>query len=566
MSEEHDAARDAEAGRPTFAAPQPVIVPPGSPLPAGAEDAGAAPGPAALSVRAGAQNAAQVRTGSQKAAQVRERTQNAAPVRAGGQGTAAAGRRPAGSPPRAATATPVVQPSPSAGAAEPGPRVPAQPAKTPPAWGGGRRSEVLSFEGGRQPFRPKAAPPPPSGPPAWDGPPPIAPRPVAEDLLARLKRVTGRMSIRVRLTLTYGALFFAAGALLLFVIYSFVGKAIQDSWPAFPFNLDDVPTGYAAVLQDRWANFRADTITAARHQLLIRSLLALGGVGILALLFGYFVADRALRPIQKMTATARRLSETSLAHERIDLQGPNDEIKELADTFDAMLTRLNRAFDAQRRFVDNASHELRTPLAINRTVLEVALGDSRASEDLKVLGRTLLGTNARNEHLIEGLLLLARSERELATRKPVDLRDVGQTVVEQHASFAEETQVSVHADLRPAPTMGDPVLLERLVANLVENAIKHNIGESGEVWLRTGMVDGTPVVQVANTGPHVPAYEVDDLFEPFRRLHSDRVESARGAGLGLSIVRAVVRAHQGTVKAIPREGGGLVMTVRLPAG
>ncbi|MFC4531912.1 sensor histidine kinase, partial [Sphaerisporangium dianthi] len=459
-----------------------------------------------------------------------------------------------------------------AGGARPAASGPADPGpgqKTAARTGGaaGRRSDQPTVESARHPFRPKSAPPPPSGPPAWDGPPPFAPHPVAEDLLARLRRLTDRMSIRVRLTLTYGALFFAAGALLLFVIYSFVGKAIWDSWPAFPFSLDDLDPSVAASIQDRWANFRADTIVAARHHLLVRSLLALGGVGILALVVGYFVADRALRPIQKMTATARRLSETSLAHERIDLQsGPDDEIKELADTFDAMLTRLNRAFDAQRRFVDNASHELRTPLAINRTVLEVALGDSRASEDLKVLGRTLLGTNARNEHLIEGLLLLARSERELATRKPVDLRDVGQTVVEQHASFAGETGVSVHSDLRPAPTMGDPVLLERLVANLVENAIKHNVPENGEVWLRTGMVDGTPVVQVANTGPHVPAYEVDDLFEPFRRLHSDRVESARGAGLGLSIVRAVVRAHQGTVKAIPREGGGLVMTVRLPAG
>ncbi|MFB9252812.1 sensor histidine kinase [Sphaerisporangium melleum] len=429
----------------------------------------------------------------------------------------------------------------------------------------GRRSEQPTVESTRQPFRPKTPPPPPSGPPAWDGPPPLAPKPVTEDLFGRLKRITGRMSIRVRLTLTYGALFFAAGALLIFVIYSFVGGAIDQAWPPFPVG-EDWPAQTVLYVQEQWDHYRQSTIAAARAHILHRSLLALGGVGILALILGYFVADRALRPIQKMTTTARRLSETSLAHERIDLNGPNDEIKELADTFDAMLTRLNRAFDAQRRFVDNASHELRTPLAINRTVLEVALGDARASEDLKVLGRTLLGTNARNEHLIEGLLLLARSERELATRKPVDLRDVGQTVVEQHASFADETGVKVHSDLRPAPTMGDPVLVERLVANLVENAIKHNVPESGEVWLRTGMVDGTPVVQVANTGPHVPAYEVDDLFEPFRRLHSDRVESARGAGLGLSIVRAVVRAHQGTVKAIPREGGGLVMTVRLPAG
>jgi signal transduction histidine kinase len=198
-------------------------------------------------------------------------------------------------------------------------------------------------------------------------------------------------------------------------------------------------------------------------------------------------------------------------------------------------------------------------------VLEVALGDPEASPDLKVLARTLLGTNARNEHLIEGLLLLARSERELSVRKEVDLREVAQTASDQLAGFAEENKVQVRTSLYSARTTGDPVLLERCVSNLVENAIKYNVPESGEVWVRSGLLDGGAVVQVANTGPHVPAYEVDDLFEPFRRLNADRVDSARGAGLGLSIVRAVVRAHGGTVTAVPREGGGLVVTVRLPA-
>ncbi|GII62664.1 sensor protein CutS [Sphaerisporangium krabiense] len=505
MTEERERNRVTGPGRPTFSSPQPLIAPPG----------GAAPGDAAS---------------------------------AQGQGYSAA-HAPV-SPPLGPSAT--------------GPDdVPdGAPAPRPP----GFRSEQPTLPSARAAHRPKSPPPPPSGAPAWDGPPPFAPRPVAQDWITRARMLPGRMSIRVRLTLTYGGLFFVAGALLLFVIYSFVARAIYDSWPEFPVPLsEDAPAGWVASIQNSWAAMRSQTIAAAQHQILIRSLLALAGVGILALILGYFVADRALRPIQKMTSTARKLSETSLAHERIDLEGPNDEIKELADTFDAMLTRLGRAFDAQRRFVDNASHELRTPLAINRTVLEVALGDPHASEDLKVLGRTLLGTNARNEHLIEGLLLLARSERELAVRKPVDLLEVGRTVTEQHAAMAEEAGVTVHTDLRPALTMGDPVLVERLVANLVENAVKYNIPSSGQLWLRTGMVDGAPVVQVANTGQHVPAYEVDDLFEPFRRLNSDRVESARGAGLGLSIVRAVVRAHQGIVSAVPREGGGLVVTVRLPA-
>jgi signal transduction histidine kinase len=214
--------------------------------------------------------------------------------------------------------------------------------------------------------------------------------------------------------------------------------------------------------------------------------------------------------------------------------------------------------------VANASHELRTPLTINRTVLEIALSDPEASEDLKALGRTLLEVNARNEKLIEGLLLLARSERELAVRKPLDVQEVAQTAVEQVMPFAEENGVTVTTDLVSAPTVGDPVLLERSVSNLLENAVKYNMPENGKVWIRTGMVDGALVVQVANTGQHVPAYEVNSLFEPFRRLHADRVESAKGAGLGLSIVRAVVQAHGGNVAAVPREGGGLVVTIRLP--
>ncbi|GAA1503117.1 HAMP domain-containing sensor histidine kinase [Sphaerisporangium rubeum] len=515
MSEERDGGAAPGTERPRFSAPQPLIVPPGDPVPVGGSPD---PVPASVSRPPGGDDPAR-----------------------GIQGPAAAGGLPM---------APMTN----------GPERPAP--QDPGRW----RSEQPTVESPHAGRRPRSAPPAPGGLPVWDGPPPVAPRPVRPELLSQLRQLPGRMSIRARLTLTYGALFFAAGALLLFVIYSFVGKAIYDSWPDFPFRLDDVPPEIALSLQERWASFRADTIATARAHLLTRSLMALGGVGILALIFGYVVTDRALRPVQKMTSTARRLSETSLAHERIDLKGPDDELKELADTFDEMLTRLNRAFDAQRRFVDNASHELRTPLAINRTVLEVALADPHASEDLRVLGRTLLGTNARNEHLIEGLLLLARSERELAVRKPVDLRDVGRTVVEQHAAFAEESSVTIQADLRSAPTLGDPVLVERLVANLVENAIKYNIPAGGQLWLRTGMVDGAPVVQVANTGQHVPAYEVDDLFEPFRRLNSDRIESARGAGLGLSIVRAVVRAHRGTIKAVPRDGGGLVMTVRLPAG
>ncbi|MQY08181.1 sensor histidine kinase [Actinomadura macrotermitis] len=385
-------------------------------------------------------------------------------------------------------------------------------------------------------------------------PPPGAGTPRGGSFMTDVRALPGRVSLRLRLTVLYGLLFFMAGGLLLFVTYLLVGGILDSVFP--PGWWLRTPNG--------------DTIdprvikALAMKQLVGRSLVALAGVGIIALVLGYFVADRALGSLQRVTATARRLSESTL-HERIALQGPDDEIKELADTFDAMLERLGQAFDSQRRFVANASHELRTPLAINRTLLEVALGDPEVSDDLRTIGRTLLATNARHERLIEGLLLLARSERELTARSAVDLAEVAATVLEHSKRREHDNEVAVHPELASGTTLGDPVLLEHLVSNLVDNAIKHN-DDGGEMWIRTGVLDGFTTVQVENTGPVVPAYEVDRLFEPFRRLNSDRVESAKGSGLGLSIVRSVVLAHRGTVYAAPRTGGGLVVTVRLPIG
>ncbi|GLZ04502.1 sensor protein CutS [Actinomadura sp. NBRC 104412] len=370
-----------------------------------------------------------------------------------------------------------------------------------------------------------------------------------------MRGLPSRVSVRLRLTVLYGLLFFAAGALLLCVTYFLVGQILDQVFPS----------GYLIHTPTRSLDPEVLKELTMR-QLVGRSLLALAGVGIIALVVGYFVADRALSPLQRVTSTARRLSESTL-HERIALEGPNDEIKELADTFDAMLERLGQAFESQSRFVANASHELRTPLAINRTLLEVALGDPEASDDLRAVGRTLLATNARHERLIEGLLLLARSERELTSRTPVDLQDVAATVLENIARRGDEREheVNVHQELTSGFTQGDPVLLEHLVSNLVDNAIKHN-DDGGEVWVRTGMLGGYPTVQVENTGPVVPGYEVERLFEPFRRLNADRVDSAKGSGLGLSIVRSVARAHRGSVHAAPRQGGGLIVTVRLPIG
>ncbi|MEU1900531.1 ATP-binding protein [Nocardiopsis dassonvillei] len=364
---------------------------------------------------------------------------------------------------------------------------------------------------------------------------------------ARVHHFTDNLSLRARLTLIYGMLFFAAGSVLVLVNYLIVAVLLN-----------------ALLVEQSFAELRAhrDLIEQVLTHVTRFSLLALFLVGLLAVALGYAVAGRALSPLQKITRIARRLSERSL-HERIALSGPDDEIRELADTFDGMLERLDRAFDGQRRFVANASHELRTPLAINRTLLEVALSAPDVSADLKSVGQTLLETNARHERLIEGLLLLAKSDRELEVRAKVDLGEVAGTVLSQLSGPVADSGLSLRQDLRPATVVGDPVLLERLVGNLVENALKYNV-EAGEITVRSGMYEGTPAVQVENSGKVIPAYEIEGLFEPFRRGSGDRVGSGRSAGLGLSIVRSVVRAHEGAVTAWPRAGGGLVVTVRLP--
>jgi len=359
-----------------------------------------------------------------------------------------------------------------------------------------------------------------------------------------------RLSVRTRLTLLYGGMFFGAGVALLIVTYLLV-RSIMNNVVVVGPDGSPLPEFY-----------RTELVNNVMHKLLAQSIIALVAIGVVAVVLGYVVAGRALAPLQRVTATARRLSESTL-HQRIALVGPEDEIKELADTFDAMLERLARAFDSQRTFVANASHELRTPLTINRTLLEVALADPQASEDLRVLGRTLLATNARHQRLIDGLLLLARSERGLDARTPVDLSDVAHSALTTVGPAAAEAGITVHHDLAAAPTAGEPVLLEHLVSNLLDNAVKYNI-EGGAVWLRTWGQDGGSFVFVANTGPVVAPYEIPRLFEPFRRLAEDRVGSDRGAGLGLSIVASVVRAHAGAISAAPRTGGGLEITVRLP--
>jgi signal transduction histidine kinase len=364
-------------------------------------------------------------------------------------------------------------------------------------------------------------------------------------------------TIRTRLTVLYGGLFLLAGAALLAVTYVLVqhslngrvesSSTVSSSGPGL-----NTTSGPGLDFQSR-EQFRDDTLKS----LLTQGGIALGGVGVVAVGFGWLMADRVLRPLHRITETARRVADRNL-HERISLTGPRDEIKELADTFDSMLERLDRSFDGQRRFVANASHELRTPLAINQTLLEVAMGRPDAPPQVRDLGQTLLAVNARHERLIDGLLTLARSEQAVTVHDPVDLAQIARYVVEQGRPGTVEMVTS----LDPAPTSGDPVLLERVTQNLVQNGIDYNTVD-GWVSVTTVTRGETVELTVSNTGPVVPAYEIPGLFEPFRRLR-DRVTSGRGTGLGLSIVRSVARAHGGDVTALPHDGGGLVVTVTLP--
>ncbi|MEV6581597.1 HAMP domain-containing sensor histidine kinase [Streptomyces sp. NPDC051582] len=411
-----------------------------------------------------------------------------------------------------------------------------------------------------------ATPAPPAVPPrpTWDPGQPEGPFPWL------------RPTIRIRLTLLYGGMFLIAGILLLSIIYLLAAQALREG-NGLPFKIvggtDIQVTSTCPGVIGKGQNYdqfngaiNTCILEQRRHaldDLLSRSLMALLGLSIIAFAFGYAMAGRVLSPLGKITRTARRVVGSDLTR-RIELDGPEDELKELADTFDEMLDRLERAFTAQQRFVANASHELRTPLAINRTLLEVHLSDPGAPVELQQLGKTLLATNERSEQLVEGLLLLARSDNQIVERKPVDLAEVASRAIDQARGEAAAKGVEIRGERALAVVQGNGVLLERIALNLVQNAVRYNVPEDGWVEVTTESQHGQAILIVSNTGPVVPAYEVDNLFEPFRRLRTERTGSDKGVGLGLSIARSVARAHGGRISATPREGGGLVMRVTLP--
>jgi signal transduction histidine kinase len=272
----------------------------------------------------------------------------------------------------------------------------------------------------------------------------------------------------------------------------------------------------------------------------------------------WFAAGWLLRPLSTAARTVSRFGPQNLGERILYDSGP-DPLKELTDALDEALDRLAAGYESQRRFAANASHELRTPLAVQRLLTEVALEDPAAGEDLRRLGAQLLRTNERNEQLIEGLLALAESDRGIQGKLPVRLDELAGRVLDAHAGLAETAGVTLRRKLAPTLVPGDEVLLERLIANLVSNAVKYN--EPGG-WIELE-VAADPALTVRNSGDQVPAEAIPALFEPFRRLGSDRVQGRGGVGLGLAIVRSIVIAHEGSIRARQRLDGGLEIEIAL---
>jgi signal transduction histidine kinase len=302
---------------------------------------------------------------------------------------------------------------------------------------------------------------------------------------------------------------------------------------------------------------------ADSHQLVVNSGITLAIVAVLALLAAWLVAGGMLRPVRTITRTARRISATNL-HERLALGGPDDELKELGDTLDDLFGRLDAAFDAQRHFVANASHELRTPLTAERTILQVALDDPETTiATWRSAAEEVLASNDEQARLIEALLTLASSESGLHERRPVNLATVVGAALVNLQPEADRQGIQVFDEVTSTPLDGDPLLVELLVANLLANAVRHNVVD-GRVDVATRREDERAVLSVTNTGPVIPPTEIDRLFQPFQRLDRRRSHHNDGHGLGLSIVRAIATAHGATVAARPSTGGGFSIEVAFP--
>jgi signal transduction histidine kinase len=385
-----------------------------------------------------------------------------------------------------------------------------------------------------------------------------------------------RLTVRARLTLLYSGLFAVCGAIVVAVSYAQVaqlsasGQGQRDGRPpaasgSFAAQCRSAETSAhpdpgilakcAAYFQHLGAQGQRDFTVS---HLLQYSLITVAVVIALAAVLGWILSGRALRPVHLITTAARAASERNLSA-RVAPTGPHDELRELAETFDEMLARLQAAFEGQQRFIANASHELRTPLAVMRATVDVVLDNSDSTPgDLRAMAADIRVAVDHAEHLIGALLILARNERGLTVREELDLATAAEDVLDT-AGLGDRR---VHATLEPAIISGDPVLAGRLIANLVDNAIRYNI-TAGDIWISTRTIDGSSQLTVANTGPVISPAEAGGIFQPFQRL-SDRT-SHDGSGLGLAIVASIAAIHGGTATARPRQDGGLSVVVTIPA-
>jgi signal transduction histidine kinase len=402
-----------------------------------------------------------------------------------------------------------------------------------------------------------------------------------------------RLTVRVRLTLLYTGLFAACGAILVAITYGLLAANLREPAPVKPTSAADTGTGIVKPVPGGsfpWESVEAcmkrseqpgadpalrtkcklayqeGLVDGAQGQrqatldtLLRYSLATLAAATLLAAVAGWVIAGRVLRPVHRITAAARNASQDRLAA-RVAMTGPRDELRELADTFDAMLDRLQAAFEDQRRFIANAGHELRTPLTVMRTAVDVVLAKPQPTRDELVgMGRDVRSAVDHAQGLIEALLTLARADRGQFGREAVDLATVAEDAID--AAAPKFGAARLHASLATAPTNGDPILLERLAANLVDNAVRYNT-PGGAVWVSTETAEGRVLLIVDNTGPLIPPDDVGKLFEPFRRLQ-DRTGDG-GFGLGLALVASIAAAHGGDAAAEARREGGLSVTVSLP--
>ena len=386
------------------------------------------------------------------------------------------------------------------------------------------------------------------------------PRPSLAGLAPRWSLRLPSRTVRLRLTLLYGGLFFISGLALVAITYLIFRRA-----SGINVIVPNGPT-HRASAQDAATELRSAEVirhsTDALHHGLVRSVIVLAIMTLVSIALGWLIAGRVLRPLRAMTATTRQISERNL-NERLALAGPRDELKELADTIDGLLARLQSHVAGQQRFAANASHELRTPLAVTQTLLDVA-GNDPSREDGELVER-LRAVNTRAIELTEALLLLSRADRGTFARERVDLSLVSEEAVETLLPLAEERGVSIETTLATSPAMGSRALLLQLSTNLVHNAIVHNLPEHGTAWVSASARPDAVELTVESTGEVLAPETLATLAEPFRR-RDERIRAERaGVGLGLAIVDRIAHAHDGTLALAPRAGGGLRVTVRIPA-